>query len=508
MDNKLQKEIQRLKIMLNNVPAGIEVYDRTGNLLEINQKGLEIFGVDDSQIVIGTNILDNPNLPNIVLSNISTLFSLPDKYKKEFADENFTNSFSVEYSFDRVKSKKYYPSKFINRNIFLSSKIECYFNEDGVFENLIFIFLDESERYKKQLELKKFELMFDNMSTLAKIGIMEENLTDGTFVANDQWFDNFGVSREIDQKIDSLYKNLVKKDRQWLKSNYLRIPYADKPLKIVQEKQLNVIVDGKNRWIKCVWNVFDNEFGDIIVLGSSIDVTEFVEATLKAKESDQLKTKFLENITHEIHTPLNAIVGFSQLLVDSTDIEERMEYRQIISENNDTLINLVNNILDYSKMEAGITSLKIDLFDISALAYDIFEVYKIQNTKTIECNYKYSGKGIYIFSDKRKLKDVITNLLNNAFKFTNEGFVELSVEDIGEHVRIGVKDSGIGIGETKQKQIFERFFKLNDFSQGTGLGLSIAYKLVKLIGGELKINSELGRGSEFYFTFPKNIEAI
>ncbi|MBP1645540.1 MAG: two-component system sensor histidine kinase [Bacteroidetes bacterium] len=508
MDNLLQKEIQRLKTILNNVPAGIEVYDRMGNILQINQKGLEIFGVEDSQIVIGVNILDNPNLPNIVLSNISTLFSLPDKYKKEFANEHFKNSFSVEYSFERVKSKNYFPSKFTNKNIFLSSKIECYFNEKGDFENLIFIFLDESERYQKQLEIKKFELMFDNMSTLAKIGIMEENLTDGTFVANEQWFENFGVSKDIDQRIDDIYKNLVKQDKQWLKSNYLRIPYASKPLKIVKERQLNVIVDGKNRWIKCIWTIFEDEFGDTIILGSSIDVTEFVDATLKAKESEQLKTKFLKNITHEIHTPLNAIIGFSQLLVDSNDIEEKIEYRKIISENNEILLNLFNNILEYSKMEAGIMSLKIELFDICALAHDIFDVYNSQNIKRLECNFKYEGQEVYIFSDKRKIKDIITNLLNNAFKFTNEGFVELSVDDIGENVRIGVKDSGIGIGEPKQKQIFERFYKLNDFAQGSGLGLSIAYKLVKLIGGELKINSELGKGSEFYFTLPKKRDTI
>mgnify|MGYP000978763931 FL=1 len=425
-----------------------------------------------------------------------------------FRSEHFKNSFSIEYSFERVKSKNYFPSKFTNKNIFLSSKIECYFNEDGDFENLIFIFLDESERYQKQLELKKFELMFDNMSTFAKIGIMEENLTDGTFVANEQWFENFGVSKDIDYRIDNIYKNLVKQDKQWLKSNYLRIPYVGKPLKVVQEKQLNVVVDGENKWIKCVWNIFENEFGDTIILGSSIDVTEFVDATIKAKESEQLKTKFLENITHEIHTPLNAIVGFSQLLVDSNDVEEKMEYKKIISENNETLLNLFNNILDYSKMEAGIMSLKIELFDVCALAHDIFEVYSVQNIKKLECNFKFEGKGVYVFSDKRKIKDIITNLLNNAFKFTNEGFVELSVEDTGENVRIGVKDSGIGIGEPKQKQIFDRFYKLNDFSQGTGLGLSIAYKLVKLIGGELKIKSELGKGSEFYFILPKKRDIV
>ncbi|HBN06289.1 MAG TPA: hypothetical protein DD434_10960, partial [Bacteroidales bacterium] len=192
----------------------------------------------------------------------------------------------------------------------------------------------------------------------------------------------------------------------------------------------------------------------------------------------------------------------------STDNDEKNEYKKIITENNDTLINLFNNILDFSKMEAGIMSLKIELFDVCALAHDIFEVYRVQNVKKLECNFKFEGKGVYVFSDKRKIKDIITNLLNNAFKFTNEGFVELSVEDTGENVRIGVKDSGIGVGEPRQKQIFDRFYKLNDFSQGTGLGLSIAYKLVKLIGGELKIKSELGKGSEFYFILPKKRDIV
>lgn len=506
MDCFVFNDVERLKRILNNVPAGIEVYNNMGSLIDINAKGLEIFGVEDDSIVLGINILDNPNLPNIVLSNISTLLSLPEEDKRDFANENFKDSFSFEYSFDRVFSKKYYKTLYNKENKYISSKVECYFNDNGVFENLIMIFLDETDRYQEQLELKKFKLMFDNISSFGKVGIMEHNVSDDSFVANDQWFDNFGVSKCTEISLDNIYKNLSKADRLWIKSNFKSVPFERISLNTLKEKQFEVIVEGKSHWVKCVWLSFKNEYEDFVILGSSIDVTELVEATLRAKESDKLKTKFLQNITHEIHTPLNAIVGFSQLLVDATNKDEREEYNRIIIENNQTLVKLINNILDYSKVEAGITGVNQECFDLCALADDLFSVFKLHNEKRLVCDFKTNKENIIIVSDKSKIRDILTNLLNNAFKFTINGNVSLELEDIGQEVRVSIKDTGIGIGEDHKKKIFDRFYKTDDFIQGTGLGLSISQKFVKLLGGELMINSEFGKGSEFYFILPKRIE--
>ncbi|MDD4684256.1 MAG: ATP-binding protein [Bacteroidales bacterium] len=503
MSSFLFNEIERLKRIFNNVPAGIEVYDRKGVLIDINLKGLEIFGVESSSLVLGISILENPNLPNVVLSNISTFLTLPEQDKRDFANENFRDSFSFEYSFDRVFSKKYYKTLYKKESKYISSKIECYFNDNGIFEDLIMIFLDETDRYQEQLELKKFKLMFDNISSFGKVGIMEHNIEEDTFIANEQWFENFGVLKSVKTDLEEVYKYLSMEDRLWIKSNYKSVPFERIPLNTIREKQFEVRVDGKSHWIKCVWLLFKNEYGDNVILGSSIDVTEFVEATNRAKESENLKTKFLENITHEIHTPLNVIVGFSQLLVDTEDLDEKMEYNRIITENNKILVKLINNILDYSKMEAGITKVENEYFDVSALAYDLFEVFKIQNEKCLTCNFLSNQESIIIYSDKNKIRDILNNLLNNAFKFTSEGFVELKMDDLGQEVRIGIVDSGIGIGKEQQRKIFDRFYKLNDFAQGSGLGLSIAHKLVNLMGGNLRINSELGKGSEFYFILPK-----
>ena len=506
MGISLLNEVERLRRVINNVPAGIEVYDSKGDLIDVNIKGLEIFGVKDASLVLGISIFDNPNLPKVVLSNISNFLSLPEEDKRDFAKESFKDSFSFEYSFDRVLTQKYYKNTYQKENKYISSKVECYFNENGIFEDLIMIFFDETDRYQEQLELKKFKLMFDNISSFGKVGIMEHNVNEDSFVANDQWFENFGVSKYVDITLDKIYKNLSKVDRLWIMSNFKSVPFERIPLNTIREKQFEVRVDGKSHWIKCVWLLFKNEYEENVILGSSIDVTELVEATLRAKESDNLKTKFLENITHEIRTPLNAIVGFSQLLVETTNKDEREEYNLIITENNQTLVKLINNIIDYSKMEAGISGVDNECFDVYALACDLFFSLKYKHENRLTCDLNTNKESIIIFSDKKKLSDILINLLSNAFKFTINGTVSLDLEDLGHEIRFSIKDSGIGIRDDHKKMVFDRFYKTDEYIQGSGLGLPISKKLVKLLGGELMINSKLGIGSEFYFILPKNVE--
>ena len=142
MEKNITNEIERLRKILNNVPVGIEVYDNRGYLLDINQTGLDIFGVSDLSLVVGINILDNPNLPKQVLSNISTFLSLSDHDRPSFSNQYLSQSFLYEYSFNRVKTEKYYNTKFSDKIICISAKLEFYFNEKGEFENLLIVFSD------------------------------------------------------------------------------------------------------------------------------------------------------------------------------------------------------------------------------------------------------------------------------------------------------------------------------------------------------------------------------
>jgi len=233
----------------------------------------------------------------------------------------------------------------------------------------------------------------------------------------------------------------------------------------------------------------------------------------KAEESDRLKSAFIANMSHEIRTPLNAIVGFSQLMAN-TDIstEKATNFADIIGENTNSLVHLIDDIIDLSKIEAGQLSIKKADCNINAMLDGLRTVYeeKIKKTKReIKLTLKkYQASGKYIINtDKNRLKQVMINLLDNALKFTNEGSIEFGyILDKTNLIKIYVKDTGIGIESSKRTIIFDRFMKIEDdkmkLYRGTGLGLSISKAIVNDLGGEIWLESKFGKGSIFYFTLP------
>ncbi|MCF8225425.1 MAG: PAS domain S-box protein [Bacteroidales bacterium] len=239
------------------------------------------------------------------------------------------------------------------------------------------------------------------------------------------------------------------------------------------------------------------------------------EAKEKAEESDRLKTAFLSNMSHEIRTPMNAIVGFSDLLKDETlDQIDREEFITLINHGADTLMNLIDDIIDISKIEAGQIQIKKSDLELNTLLNEQIAIF-MQNADRLDKSHldlrfawKLPTSETTIFSDPFRLVQIISNLLNNAIKFTEQGYVELGVEDTGETIRIYVKDTGIGISSDKLELIFDRFMQGHKTETkiygGTGLGLAISKNLVDLLGGELGVKSEPGKGSEFWFSLPKN----
>lgn len=245
---------------------------------------------------------------------------------------------------------------------------------------------------------------------------------------------------------------------------------------------------------------------------------ELIIAKEKAEESDKLKTSFLANLSHEIRTPLNAIVGFSILATDTNITEpERKRYLQIISNNNETLLTLINNILDFSIIESGNIEIDYKEVKLSNIISDIKEVFNLQlkqfqtnNNKPVELKISISEEllNTHFITDKNRLKQVLTNLLNNALKFTEEGYIEIGCYKLTENntLLFYLKDTGIGIKPEHQDIIFNRFRKIEDnkdkLHRGTGLGLAISQQLVNLIGGEIWVESKPNSGSTFYFDLP------
>jgi len=235
------------------------------------------------------------------------------------------------------------------------------------------------------------------------------------------------------------------------------------------------------------------------------DEIELRKAKDKAEESDRLKSAFLANMSHEIRTPLNAIVGFSYLLTTAENEEERDEYINIISSNNELLLQLINDILDVAKIEAGTLEFIDSEIDINALLSDIEQSSRLKAPEGVQVSFVEKLPYCIIMSDKNRLAQVITNFINNAIKFTKEGSIRFGYEHKDDKLLFYVKDTGCGIEPEKKDLVFNRFVKLNSFAQGTGLGLAICQMIIKKLGGEIGVESELGTGSTFWFTLPDTV---
>ena len=237
------------------------------------------------------------------------------------------------------------------------------------------------------------------------------------------------------------------------------------------------------------------------------DITELketeaklIKAKDKAEESDRLKSAFLANMSHEIRTPLNAIVGFSNLLAYAQEESERAQYIGIVEENNELLLQLISDILDLSKIEAGTFEFVYDRVDVRQLCEDVVTSLRVKVPVGVDLCIAPNLSECWVYSDKNRLRQVISNFVNNAFKFTPSGKITVGYMLRDGEVEISVTDTGVGIEEEKQKQIFDRFVKLNSFAHGTGLGLSICKSIVEQVGGRIGVNSEPGKGSRFWFT--------
>lgn len=254
--------------------------------------------------------------------------------------------------------------------------------------------------------------------------------------------------------------------------------------------------------------------GRRLLLGLVTDVTireESVKQLQRAKEnaeqSDKLKSAFLANMSHEIRTPLNSIVGFSDLLVSTDSTEDRQQYNDIISHNSELLLHLINDILDLSKLEAGIMEWQPEWFDLS----EVFEeVYTMMGQRKQNNEVKLLKENPYthlrIFSDRNRLKQVGINFLTNAIKYTPSGSIKMGYVREGNGVRIYVIDSGVGIDPSKRERVFQRFEKLDSFVQGTGLGLSICKAIMDRCKGKIGFESDQGKGSTFWAWFPCEVE--
>ncbi|WP_154030898.1 sensor histidine kinase [Bacteroides ovatus] len=482
-----------LRNIYKNLPAGVELYDKDGYLVDINDKELEIFGLSDKNEALGVNLFDNPNIPSEVKERLRA---------KE--DVNF----SINYDFSKINQ---YVDSRRNGIINLNTKVTALYDSQNRFINYLFINIDTTETTNAYTKIQEFENLFLLIGDYAKVGFAHFNVLTRDGYAQDTWYRNLGEKEGIPMpQVIGVYAHVVPEDQAVLK-NFVGEVKTGKATSLRKEVRV-CRENGKYTWtsINVMVRDYRPQDGIIEMLCINYDITPLKEteqkliiARDKAEELDRLKSAFLANMSHEIRTPLNAIVGFSSLLAETDSRSERQEYIKIVQENNELLLQLISDILDLSKIEAGTFNFVYTNVDVNETCAEIIKSMSMKVSKGVELIFEEPLPECYLYTDKNRFTQVISNFINNALKFTQQGCITLGYEQVShQKIKFYVRDTGMGIPEEKQKSIFERFVKLNTFVQGTGLGLSICKSIVSQMGGEIGVDSTEGIGSCFWFTHP------
>ena len=482
-----------LRNIYKNLPAGVELYDKDGYLVDINDKELEIFGLSDKNEALGVNLFDNPNIPLEVKERLRA---------KE--DVNF----SINYDFSKINQ---YVDSRRNGIINLNTKVTALYDSQNRFINYLFINIDTTETTNAYTKIQEFENLFLLIGDYAKVGFAHFNVLTRDGYAQDTWYRNLGEKEGTPMpQVIGVYAHVVPEDQAVLK-NFVGEVKTGKATSLRKEVRV-CRENGKYTWtsINVMVRDYRPQDGIIEMLCINYDITPLKEteqkliiARDKAEELARLKSAFLANMSHEIRTPLNAIVGFSSLLAETDSRSERQEYIKIVQENNELLLQLISDILDLSKIEAGTFNFVYTNVDVNETCTEIIKSMSMKVSKGVELIFEEPLLECYLYTDKNRFTQVISNFINNALKFTQQGSITLGYEQVShQKIKFYVRDTGMGIPEEKQKSIFERFVKLNTFVQGTGLGLSICKSIVSQMGGEIGVDSTEGIGSCFWFTHP------
>ena len=489
----LQYSERLLSNIFKYLPIGIELYDMDGVLVDLNDKELEMFHIEKKEDVLGINIFDNPIFP---------------KEMKERLKKNEDADFTFRYDFSKVGS--YYQNTQKQGTIDLVTKVTTLYDSEHQPINYLLINADKTETTVAYNKIQEFEEFFELVGDYAKVGYAHFNILSGHGYAQKSWYRNVGEAYETPlSDIFGTYRHFHPDDRALL----IRfLDDARNGLTTQLSKEMRVLrEDGTYIWthVNLLVKKYAPQDRIIEIISINYDITELkrteemlVKARDKAEASDRLKSAFLANMSHEIRTPLNAIVGFSSLLTSTENAAEKELYNSLIGHNNKLLLNLINDVIDLSKIESGYLELRPDWVNLTELLDESVAEYAHQVPSGVELLTNYPAHDSLVELDRLRIKQILSNFLSNALKNTTTGRVEAFYEVDHQFVRIGVKDTGRGIPQNMLEKIFERFEKLDSFAQGAGLGLSICKLIVEKMNGRVLVDSQLGIGTTFVIELP------
>ena len=478
-----------------NIPVGIELYNKNGDLIDLNKKELEMFHITHKEKIIGINIFENPVLPEEIKPKIK---------------ENEDIEFTFQYDFSKING--YYESEKSSGFLNLTTRITTLYDHARQPINYLLINVDKTENTIAYNKIQEFKNFFELVGDYAKVGYAHFDALSRDGYALSSWYKNVGEEEGTPlPEIIGIHSHFHPEDRAVM-LDFLAKVIKGESSKLCRDVRIRR-ADGNYTWTRVNVLVRNYRPQDNIIemLCINFDITQLketeqmlIKAKDKAEEADRLKSAFLANMSHEIRTPLNAIIGFSSMLEEAEDQEEKHQYITIIEDNNKLLLQLISDILDLSKIEAGTFDIIPEKVNAKQLCSDLFQAMQIKATPQVELRLKDDLPELTFTSDKNRLYQVLLNFVTNAFKFTSEGSITIDYQINGNEVKFSVQDTGMGVEPEKQKAIFTRFVKLNSFIPGTGLGLPICQSIVTQLGGKIGVESEPGKGSCFWFTHPIN----
>ena len=489
----LQRSERLLHNIYKNLPVGIELYNKEGVLVDLNDKELDLFHVESKEELLGINIFENPVFPEEM---------------KERLRNNEDADFTFRYDFSKLG--EYYSNNKAEGTIDLVTKVTTLYDENHNPVNYLLINADKTETTVAYNKIQEFEEFFELIGDYAKVGYAHFNILSKQGHAQKSWYKNIGEESGTPlSEIIGTYKSFHPDDRDLILQFFEEVQKGN-----ADKLSHKIRVFRENG--ECTWthvNLFVRKYAPqdkvIELISINYDITDLkqIEEMLvnerdRAEASDRLKSAFLANMSHEIRTPLNAIVGFSSLLASAENVVEKELYNSLISHNNELLLNLINDIIDLSKIEAGYLELHQNWFNLTELLDECVAEYARLLPSGVELLTSYPEHDALVELDKLRIKQILNNFLSNALKNTIRGYVEVFYEIDKHCVRIGVKDTGRGIPQNMLEKIFERFEKVDSFAQGVGLGLSICKSIVDKMNGRIQVYSQLGLGTTFIAELP------
>ena len=491
----LQERNRLLHNIYKYLPVGIELYNREGILIDMNDKEQEMFHLKQKEDLLGINIFENPIFPEEMKSKLR---------KHENAD------FTFRYDFSKIDN--YYKTQKKTGTIDLVTKVTSLYDDNHNLTNYLLINADKTETTVAYNKIQEFESHFELIDDYAKVGYANYDLLNEQGYAQRSWYKNLGEKTETPlSEIIGTYNHLHPDDRT-IMLDFLQNVKRGLAHKLSREVRV-LKEDGSFMWthVNIIVERYMPEQNIIEIICINYDITQLkkteamlIQAKEKAEEADRLKSAFLANMSHEIRTPLNAIVGFSNMLPEIEDRAEMREYADIIETNTDLLLQLINDILDLSKIEAGTFDFCPSLIDVNQTLTEIEQSMQLRlKSDTVTFTFTERLPECTFYIDKNRLMQLLSNFAINAIKFTKVGNIRMGYRmvDAGT-ICFYVSDTGCGMSHEQCAHVFERFVKYNPFIQGTGLGLSICHTIVDRLKGKIGVDSKEGEGSTFWFTLP------